>query len=78
MYPISQSDWDRYQTEVFDHHLNVAVLLIARRRFQGGFEVSDAAPDTYEKVVALFEADGRYVVYAGGSENTIFGDREVN
>lgn len=78
MYPISQDDWNRYTTSVLDHGLNVAVLVIAGRLFPGSFDVSDDAPDTYEKLVALFESGRRFVVYEGGSENTIFGDPAVN
>ncbi len=78
MYPISEADWNRYRSEVLDHHLNVAVLLVTRRLFPASFDVSESAPDTYEKLVALFESSKRYVVYSGGSEQTIFGDPDVN
>lgn len=78
MYPISQRDWDTYTTAVLDHGLNVAVLLIAGRLFPGSFDVGDDAPDSYEKLVSLFESGRRFIVYGGGSDSTIFGDPTVN
>lgn len=78
MYPIRESDWTRYRHGPLDHGLNVAVLHIARKLLPAGFDVSGDAPDTYEAIVRQFESGKRYVVYAGGSENTIFGDPEVN
>jgi hypothetical protein len=78
MYPISQNDWNRYTNSILDHGLNVAVLVIAGRLFPGSFDVSDDAPDTYDKLVALFESGRRFVVYKAGSANTIFGDPAVN
>jgi hypothetical protein len=35
--------------EPFDHNLNAAIIEIAKRLFPAGFDVSDDAPDTYEK-----------------------------
>jgi hypothetical protein len=78
MYPIKQSDWNRYRGTVLDHGLNVAILQIAQRLLPQGFDVSDKAPDSYEALVACFESGGRYVVFSDGSENTIYGDPEVN
>lgn len=78
MYPIKQNDWNRYRDTVLDHGLNVAILHIAQRLLPQGFDVSDTAPDSYEALVACFESGARYVVYAGGSENTIYGDPKVN
>jgi hypothetical protein len=78
MYPITQEDWDRYRETVLDHGLNMAILTICRRLLPQGFDVAETAPDTYEAIVTLFESGQRYVVYAGGSENTIYGDPEVN
>lgn len=78
MYPISQQDWDRYREAVLDHGLNMAILTICQRLLPRGFDVAETAPETYESIVALFESGQRYVVYAGGSENTIYGDAEVN
>lgn len=78
MYPISQQDWGRYRDAALDHGLNAAILTICQRLLPGGFDIAENAPDTYEAIVALFESGKRYVVYAGGSENTIYGDPEVN
>jgi len=78
MYPIKQEHWDRYRHAVLDHGLNVAVLVIARQLLPGGFDVSEDAPETYNALVRQFESGQRYIVYAGGSENTVFGDPEVN
>lgn len=78
MYPISISDWDRYTTQILDPTLNVAVMTIAQRLFPGGYDVGDDAPDTFEKVKALFQSGSRYVIYSGGCDSTIFGDPNVN
>lgn len=73
-----QHDWDRYRATVLDPGLNVAILHIAQRILPQGFDVSETAPDTYEALVARFESGMRYVVYAGGSDRSIYGDPEVN
>jgi hypothetical protein len=78
MYPIHNKDWQKYSETILDHGLNAALLTIAGRLFPGGFDVRDDAPDSYEKIVALFESGKRYVVFGGGSESTIFGDPHVN
>ncbi len=78
MYPISIRDWNWYTTQILDHGLNVAVMAMARRLFPGGYDVGENAPDTFEKLKALFESGKRFVVYSGGSANTIFGDPHVN
>ncbi|PHP65403.1 hypothetical protein CSC94_18760 [Zhengella mangrovi] len=78
MDPTKQTDWTWYQTRILDHELNVAAMMIANRLFPAGFDVAEDAPDTYEKLKALFESGKRYVVYSGGSDRTIFGDPEVN
>jgi hypothetical protein len=61
-----------------DIHLNVAVLQVASRLFPCGFNVSDDAPQTFESLKQLLDTTGRMTVYAGGSERTIYRDREVN
>lgn len=66
------------QPKVPNRSLNAVVVAIARKLFPTGFDISDAAPNTYEELVALFESRNRYVVYAGGADTAIFGDREVN
>jgi hypothetical protein len=62
----------------FDIHFNAAVLTICSRVLPGGYDVSLAAPETYEELDAHLDAGGRMVVYIGGSEQTIYGDPEVN
>lgn len=61
-----------------DIHFNVAVLHIANHLFPCGFDVSDNAPDTYEKLCAILDAGKRMVVWSGGSEATIYCSPEVN
>ncbi len=62
----------------YDIHFNAAVLTICSRVLPGGYDVSDAAPETYEELIAHLDAGGRMVVYSGGSERTIYGDPEGN
>jgi hypothetical protein len=57
---------------------NVATLHIASRIFPLGFDVSADAPDSLAKVISHFENTGRICVWSGASENTVFGDAEVN
>jgi hypothetical protein len=61
-----------------DPSFNDAVVEIANRLFPSGFDVSPQAPATYEELKALLDAGGRLVVYAGGSEHTIYGDPGIN
>ncbi len=61
-----------------DIHFNAAVLIICSRVLPGGYDVSDTTPETYEELVALLDAGRRMVVFSGGSEQTIYGDPEVN
>ena len=62
----------------FDPSLNIAILHIASRLLPNGFDVSDEAPDTYEKLKAHLFAGKRMVVWSGGSEATVYGHRSVN
>jgi hypothetical protein len=64
--------------EPLDRGLNRAILTIANRICPYGFDVSDNAPDTYEKLREHLDAGNRMVVYNGGAEGTIYGDAEVN
>lgn len=64
--------------EPLDPNLNTAIISIAKRLFPSGFDVSDDAPDTYEKLTAHLDARKRLVVYGGGSQHTIYGDPAVN
>lgn len=58
--------------------LNVAVLTIAKRLMPCGFDVGPDAPDTLEGIKANYALTGRIKVWDGASEQTIYGDREVN
>ena len=62
----------------FDPRLNTAILHIASRLLPKGFDVSDEAPDTYEKLKAHLCAGKRMAVWSGGSEATVCGHRSVN
>ena len=64
--------------EPLDPNLNAAILAIAKRLFPDGFDVSDDAPDTYEKLKAHLDAGNRMLVYGGGSQHTIYADPAVN
>lgn len=57
---------------------NVATLQIAARLFPCGFDVRADAPDSLERLVSETAATGRLAVWSGASEQTIFGDPEVN
>jgi hypothetical protein len=61
-----------------DLGLNVAVMRIASRLFPLGFDVTEHAPASYEELKEHLDAGKRLIVYSGGSDNTIYGDREVN
>jgi hypothetical protein len=61
-----------------DPCFNEAVVAIANRLFPAGFDVSHEAPATYEELKALLDARQRLVVYAGGSDHTIYGDPAIN
>jgi hypothetical protein len=75
---IKETDWNTYVTKALDIHFNVAVLHIAQRLFPCGFDVLDDAPGTYERLICHLDSGKRMAVRSGGSEQTIFGDPEVN
>jgi hypothetical protein len=59
--------------------LNMAVVSIARRLMPTGWDVlADDTIDTLDKLTDHVNATGRIAVWGGASEDTIFGDREVN
>jgi hypothetical protein len=62
----------------FSLRLNVAVMQIASQLFPTGFDVSDNAPDTFDKLKAHVAKTGRMLVWNGASDKTIFADEEVN
>jgi hypothetical protein len=64
--------------EPLDRSFNIAVLHIAGKLCPGGYDVSDDAPDTYPKLRAHLDRTKQMLVWSGGSENTIYGEPEVN
>jgi hypothetical protein len=59
--------------------LNQAVHTIAKKLFPCGYLVSEAeAPGTYEALCERLNSGKPMMVYSGASDNTIFGDREIN
>ena len=78
MYPIKISDWNSYRDRALDIGFNIAVLAISARLFPCGFDVAEDAPRTYEQLLMQLDTHKRMVVYGGGSDQTIYGDREVN
>lgn len=65
-------------TAPISKHFNAVVLTMANLILPRGFDVSDDAPGTFEELQAHYDRTGRILVWSGASENTIFGDREVN
>lgn len=59
-------------------HFNVAVLHIASQLFPCGFDVADKAPATYADLCEHVAKTGRIAVWSGASDQTMFGDPEVN
>lgn len=62
----------------FDKSFNAAVLTMANLCWPRGWNVADKAPESFEELRAEYLATGRITVWSGGSEDTIFGDPEVN
>ena len=61
-----------------DIGLNVGIIHIASKLFPCGFDVSDSAPSTFEELCAHLDAGNRMLAFAGGSDRTIYADREVD
>ena len=61
-----------------DIEFNAAVLAMAHRLFPRGFEVANDAPQSYEELVARLDAGMPMLVWRGGSQNSIYGNPEVN
>ena len=57
---------------------NCAVLHIAGKLNPRGWAVSDVAPQGLLELKQCIAETGRITVWSGGSEKTIFGDREFN
>lgn len=62
---------------MIDTQFNKAVLKVYNHLFPNGVHVADIAPNTLDEVNASM-ATGRLTVYAGNSDQTIFGDAKVN
>lgn len=58
--------------------LNQCVVGMTARLFPAGYDVGAEAPDTLEKLRDHVLKTGRMLVWNGASENTIFGDPEIN
>ena len=71
-------DWSAHDPAPFEAHLNTAIMAIASIIFPTGFEASEDAPDTYEKLKARLDAGHRMIVWSGGSDATVFGAPVVN
>ena len=61
-----------------DRSFNAAVLHIAGRLLPCGFDVGADAPSTLQALKDHYATTRRIKVWDGASEQTIFGDREVN
>ncbi|HVH75197.1 MAG TPA: hypothetical protein VM755_09805 [Stellaceae bacterium] len=61
-----------------DSSLNAAIIHIAGKLFPLGFDVSDTAPSSFKELCGHLNAGNRMVVFAGGSDRTIYADPEVN
>jgi hypothetical protein len=61
-----------------DVAFNAAVLHIANKLCPGGYQVSEDAPDTYVKLRAHLDRTKQMLVWSGASENTVFGEPEIN
>jgi hypothetical protein len=58
--------------------LNAAIILMTHRLLPAGYRVAEEAPSTYEAIASHLDSGNQMVVYSGGSENTIYEDRQVN
>lgn len=68
---------DKTALSPFDQGLNDAIIEITNR-LVGPFKVSNDAPGTFRELKAHLDTGKRVVVAREGSEQTIFGDPEVN
>lgn len=72
---------EHLRTTPVDPTFNAAVLRMAGIVCPTGFDVkenAEDAPSTYEELLAYVDEHQRLRVWAGASDNTIFGDAEVN
>lgn len=64
--------------KILDTHFNAAVVGIVNRLFPCGYDVGSPAPSTLKELNDHIKKTGRILVYSGASENTIYGDKEIN
>jgi len=64
--------------EPLDRRFDTAVLHIANKLCPSGYQASEDAPDTYVKLRAHLDRTKQMLVWSGASENTIFGEPEIN
>jgi hypothetical protein len=64
--------------EPLDPALNAAITYMAFQNLPNGFTASPQAPSTYEEIAALLDNGQQLVVYSGGSDKTIYGDKLIN
>lgn len=62
----------------FNVELNAAIVEMAASMLPDGFDVADDAPHTFEALKAHLDAGRRLVVWAGGSQGTVYADPCVN
>lgn len=63
---------------ILDKRFNVATLQACNRVLPCGFDVSADAPNIFEALKAHYAETGRVLVWSGASDQTIFGDPEIN
>lgn len=61
-----------------DRGFNALVLSIANALWPKGWDVNDYCPDTLEDLMVEYHARGRITVMESASDQTIYGDAEVN
>ena len=65
-------------TKPLNNSFNIAILHIASKLFPCGYNVSPDAPASYDELRAHLNAGKRMTVFSGGSDKTIYEDKEVN
>lgn len=63
---------------IYSTALNAAVLHMAHRTNPRGWDVEMDAPATLDELRHCVAMNGRLTVWSGGSDDTIFGDDEIN
>lgn len=65
-------------TQPIDINFNKAVQEMARRLHPDGYDLSANAPETLEGVTKYYQQHGRFCIFNGASEKTIFGCNKTN